>query len=182
MWEVYAILVILLSCSLSLSLSPSLSLSHAVVSSTDILQGAMSRQTTSGVTLNQDINNNIPNFALRWHSEIDSSNLDSNNVGHNLVCQTNLTTCCRDTEGVAQGSWYYPTGDAVFFLYQGALPSGQIYRLRRGPQVVRLYRNGSADAATANGIYRCEVADQNGVTQTRYVGLYTGEAGELLGT
>ena len=169
--------VVLFSCSLSLSISPS----HAVVSSTDILQGAMSRQTTPGVTLKHK-SNTIPNFGIRWHREINSSDYDPNDVGSNLVCRTDNTTCCRGDNGMAQGNWYYPTGGNVLFSYEGPLPSGQIYRFRRGSQVVWLRRDGTASAATANGLYRCEVADQNGVLQTRYVGLYTNRAGELLGT
>ena len=124
-----------------------------------------------------DINGTIvPNFALLTHSDIDTSD-DVEDVGGNLVCRTNLTTCCRGGDGLAQGFWYYPTGAIALFGFEGPLPGGQIYRYRRGAQVVRLRREVNS-AATANGIYRCELADQNGVTQTRYVGLYTEGAGE----
>ena len=125
-----------------------------------------------------ELNGNfVFNFDLLTHNDIDTSN-DPEVVGGNLVCRTDLTTCCRDTEGMSQGSWYYPTGEEVLFLFEGPLPSGQIYRPRRGTQVVRLRREVNS-AATANGIYRCELADQNGIIQNRYVGLYTEGAGEL---
>ena len=129
-----------------------------------------------GVSL--ELNGNpVINFGLLAHSDIDTSD-DREVVGGNLVCRTDLTACCRYDD--AQGSWYYTTGGRVLFNFEGSLPSGQIYRLRRGAQVVRLRRDGNANiAATANGIYHCEVADQNGVLQTRYVGLYTEGAGEL---
>ena len=65
----------------------------------------------------------------------------------------------------------------VAFTFDMNLPSGQIYGMRRGDQVIRLSRVGSAGTTSANGIYRCELADQNGVTQTRYVGLYTDGTG-----
>ena len=119
----------------------------------------------------------VLNFDLLGHSDIDTSD-DLEVVGGNLVCRTDLTACCRITEGTPQGQWYYPTGGNVIFIFEGALPSGQIYRFRRGPQLIRLRRE-LGSTTTANGIYRCEVADQNGVTQTRYVGLYTEGAGEL---
>ena len=118
----------------------------------------------------------VCNFALLEHSDIDTSD-DPAVVGGNLVCRTDNTTCCRGAEGLAQGEWYYHTGEVVVFA-SGGLPSGQIYRMRRGAQVVRLRRSGTAGTTTANGIYRCEVADQNGVLQTRYVGLYTEGASE----
>ena len=120
----------------------------------------------------------VLNFDLLTHNDIDTSD-DAEVVGGNLVCRTALTTCCRGADGLAQGNWYYPTGDEVEFPFVAPmLPSGQIYRPRRGTQVVRLYRVENS-AVTANGIYRCEVADQNGITQNRYVGLYTEGAGEL---
>ena len=129
-----------------------------------------------GVTL--DINGTIvPNFALLTHSDIDTSD-DLEVVGGNLVCQTDLTTCCSGADGTPQGRWHYPTGGNVLFNFEGTLPSGQIYRMRRRTQVVRLRRE-LGSAATANGIYRCEVADKNGTMQTRYVGLYTEGVGEL---
>ena len=119
----------------------------------------------------------VVNFGLLAHTDIDTSD-DVDDVGLNLVCQTDLTTCCRGSDGGMHGNWYYPTGGRVTFPFEGPLPSGQIYRFRRGPQVVRIRRQLGSNT-TANGIYRCELADQNGVNQTRYVGLYTEGAGEL---
>ena len=132
----------------------------------------------AGVSL--ELNGNlVDNFGLLAHSDIDTND-DLEVLGHNLVCRTDNTTCCNGPGHVAtsQGDWYNPTGGRVTFPSEGNLPSGQIYRVRTGPQVVRIRRQRDS-AATANGIYRCEVADQNGVMQTRYVGLYTEGAGEL---
>ena len=124
----------------------------------------------------------VPNFDLLGHSDIDTSD-DLEVVGGNLVCRTDNTSCCRggdNLNGGGFGSWYYPGGDMVVFPFVMPLPAGVIYRQSRLTQTIRLYRDNSAIiTATANGIYRCEVADQNGVTQTRYVGLYTEGAGEL---
>ena len=130
----------------------------------------------AGVSL--ELNGNlVDNFGLLAHDDIDTSNA-AEVVGGNLVCRTDLTTCCRDSDGLGQGRWHYPTGGNVLFNFEGPLPSGQIYRFRRRTQVLWLRRELGSNS-TANGIYRCEVADQNGVVQTRYVGLYTGGAGEL---
>ena len=120
--------------------------------------------------------NPVPNFGLLTHSDIDTSD-DNTSVGGNLVCRTDNTTCCSHADGGAQGNWYYPTDDVALFA-SGELPSGQIYRMRRSAQVVQLRRELDS-TITANGIYRCEVADQNGTMQTRYLGLYTDGAGEL---
>ena len=121
----------------------------------------------------------VPNFGLLGHSDIDQSD-DSTSVGGNLVCRTDNTSCCRNADNPAGtggfGEWFYPGGGVVEFYFNSP-PSGQIYRMRRSDQVVRLRRDGSAGTTSANGIYRCEVADLNGVTQTRYVGLYTDGAG-----
>ena len=130
----------------------------------------------AGVSLEHN-NITVLNFGLLAHTDIDTNDV-LGVLGSNLVCRTDNTTCCRDDDGMAQGNWYDPTGGRVTFPFEGLLPSGEIYRLRRFSQVVRIRRQ-RASAATANGIYRCEVADQNGVTQTRYVGLYTDGAGEL---
>ena len=123
----------------------------------------------------------VPNFGLLGHSDIDTSD-DPADVGGNLVCRTDNPSCCRGADNPngerGVGNWFYP-GGGMFPYHFESPPSGQIYRQQRGAQVVRLSRvaYGSAGTTTANGIYRCEVADQNGITQTRYVGLYTDGTG-----
>ena len=118
----------------------------------------------------------VVNFDLLKHNQIDTSD-DPTSVGGNLVCRTDNTSCCSGPDnpnGNGFGSWFYPGGDVVVFTFDTNLPSGQIYLMRRGDQVIRLRRdNSTASTATANGIYRCVVADQNGTMQIRYVGLYT---------
>ena len=119
----------------------------------------------------------VPNFGLLGHSVIDESD-DPDSVGGNLVCRTDNTSCCRggdNPNGGGFGDWFYPSGNVVVFSEE-TQPNGQLYRMLRSMQIVRLHRVENS-AATANGIYHCEVADQNGVMQTRYVGLYTNGAG-----
>ena len=137
---------------------------------------------TPGVSL--ELNGSpVPNFALLGHSQIDTSDDHIMVANTSLVCRTDNTSCCRGSDnpnGGGSGEWLYPNGDRVVFPFVMPLPDGVIYRQRRLTQTLRLFRDNSASiTATANGIYRCEVADQNGVTQTRYVGLYTEGAGEL---
>ena len=129
----------------------------------------------------------VPNFGLLGHSQIDNSN-DIASVGGNMVCRTDNTLCCRNENNpdstVGFGNWFYPAGAVAVFPYyylvlQHSL-HGSIYLMQRGTQVVRLRRELDSNTTTANGIYRCEVADQNGVNQTRYVGLYTEGAGKLI--
>ena len=122
------------------------------------------------------------NFGLLGHSDIDTD--DDMDVNTSLICRTDNTSCCRGGDNTAGtggfGEWLYPNGTRVVFPFVMPLPAGVIYRQRRRTQNIRLYRDDSAIiTATANGIYRCEVADQNGVMQTRYVGLYTDGAGEF---
>ena len=121
----------------------------------------------------------IPNFGLLGHSEIGTYTYDDPSIFPNLFCRTDNTSCCRGHDnpaGSGFGYWFYPSGNMVLFRFQSYYSRYNLYVIQRGPQFIRLYRHTNA---TANGIYRCELADQNGVVQTRYVGLYTEGAGEL---
>ena len=135
-----------------------------------------------GVSLELD-GSPFANFGLLGHSEIDPSDDEVGNTNTGLVCRTDNTSCCRGSDnpnGGGFGEWLYPNGTRVVFPFVMPLPDGVIYRQRRLAQTLRLFRDNSAIiTATVDGIYRCEVADQNGVMQTRYVGLYTEEAGAL---
>ena len=122
----------------------------------------------------------VPNFGLLLHNMVGRISNDADEDG-NLVCRTDNTSCCRDFDspnGIGFGHWYYPSGDLVVSISQPRA-TGQIYEMLRADQDVRLRRDNSAFIrATANGIYRCEVPDQNGVNRNRYVGLYSIGAGE----
>ena len=124
----------------------------------------------------------VSNFGLLGHSEIGTSH-DVDDVGSILVCRTDNTSCCRGADnpnGRGFGNWYHPDGSLMAFIFE-VLRNGEIYKMQRGTQVVRMIRESSASITTGhNGIYRCEVANQNGVIQTRYVGLYTDGAGEFV--
>ncbi len=75
-----------------------------------------------------------------------------------LQCLTNNLDCCVDS-----GSWYYP--DTTKVPDSGT----DYYRSRGGPGIgVNLHR----DTGIQEGIFRCETPDKNGVSYSRYVGVY----------
>ena len=91
-----------------------------------------------------------------------------------LYCFTNRTDCCRDSDGSANGEWFFPDRSAV----EG---NGRVSTLNfsrnRGPSAVLLNRRNNAMRLT--GLYRCEVLDARNVNQSIYVGLYRPNEGEV---
>ena len=89
---------------------------------------------------------------------------DIGEYGGALLCNTNLTACCRPpyTEP-AIGNWYFPNGTR--------LPSTGNhwgFHRNRGEMVVCMHRRRGG----VSGIYRCEIPDSVDVTQTIYIGVY----------
>ena len=114
-------------------------------------------------------------FSLNGTTYQNNSNVHLEDIGEGddaLFCMTNFTACFRapHTEtGSALGNWYFPNGSQV----PSNGTNGDIYRTR-GQMVVYLnHRKGGED-----GIYRCEIPDSTNVTQTIYIGVYTGGSGE----
>ena len=116
-------------------------------------------------------------FSLRNTTYQNNSNVILENIGENddaLFCVTNRTACCRpsytgDMRPSALGNWYFPNGTRV--------PSSgnqwDFYRTR-GQMVVRMNRIRGGE----EGIYRCEIPDTFGFTQTIYIGVYSASTGE----
>ena len=90
-----------------------------------------------------------------------------------LLCITNQTACCRpsdDTEmGRAFGNWFFPNGTRV----PSSGEEWDFYR-SRGQMVVLLQRIRRG----VEGMYRCEIPDTFGFTQTIYIGVYSASTGE----
>ena len=117
---------------------------------------------------------NLPN-----HSYVDLTLVgedDADGTGNTVRCITDLATCCRGTQGIHRGYWYYPDGGEVFL-------GGDIYRSRAAQRVILNRRN---SAMGPSGIYRCEVPtvavhDDTDITvgETVYVGLYLPSGGNL---
>ena len=84
-----------------------------------------------------------------------------------LFCITNLTACCQPPK--ALGNWFFPNGTRV----PSAPDVWDIYRTRGQMVVVMHRRRGGVE-----GIYRCEIADTFGFTQTMYIGVYSASTGK----
>ena len=86
-----------------------------------------------------------------------------------LLCVTPANvTCCStaETGGAPLGNWYFPNETEV-----PTNDTGWLFYITRGPGVVRLHRLYNLTAGVP-GIYRCEIPDLIGGTQTLDVGLY----------
>ena len=90
-------------------------------------------------------------------------------VGENdaaLICRTDLRPCCQSYSFRA-GEWYYPNGTALPIQGKGR----DFYRNRGDDGTVRLNRRNNAIYPI--GIYRCEIPDQKGITQSLHIRLFT---------
>ena len=89
-----------------------------------------------------------------------------------VQCHTDLQTCCRDTNGIHRGDWFFPNGSVLGFISS----DDDIVEFRGFQRVdIRRGNNGSA-----SGIYHCSIAtfasvpiiDDPLVPEHVYVGLY----------
>ena len=91
-----------------------------------------------------------------------------------LLCITNRTACCQrpytGINGPALGNWFFPNGTRV---PSSAGMNRDISRSRGQMDVVMHRRRGGVE-----GIYRCEIADSFGFTQTIHIGVYSASSGE----
>ena len=103
--------------------------------------------------------------------------------GDDVQCITDLNTCCRGTDGVHRGDWYFPDGTRLPFS------SSTIDTFEnRETQGVDIRRNSDVNSPTV-GIYRCDIptnavhdATDISVRDTVYVGLYNASGGRLIST
>ena len=97
------------------------------------------------------------------------TNTDIGTGSEALLCTTTYTPCCSSANQETQ--WYFPNGSQV--PNNPSLP----YQRTRGqnPGRVILSRNSES---TTTGIFRCDIPDDSGVTQSFYVGIYTATTGE----
>ena len=108
------------------------------------------------------------------HSYVDLSLVGYINSGDEVVCHTDLSTCCGGGVGPDRGDWYFPNGDRLPF------PGNHPLFERRQTQRVELLRGRSA-GSIPSGIYRCTIetnavhsndSDDTTTRETVYVGLY----------
>ena len=110
---------------------------------------------------------NLPN-----HSYVGLSALGNINSGNEVVCHTDLSTCCNPGVGPDRGDWYFPNGDRLPF------PGNHLLVERRAFQRVELYRGIGSVSSIPSGIYCCSIETRvvnsadNTARETVYVGLY----------
>ena len=96
-----------------------------------------------------------------------------------LLCITNLTACCRSTDGSVLGQWFFPNETQVPNQYvtndtsQPKQPKWDFFRDRGQMMVFMHRRRGGVD-----GIYYCKIPDSMKVIQTIYIGVYNTNTGK----
>ena len=109
----------------------------------------------------------LPNHAYVDLSEVGLGGIADAGSGDELVCHSDLTTCCRGSD---QGHWYFPNGTQ---LHEAG--SNVPIVERKLDQQVRLQR-GPVSGDIPSGVYCCDIetADSSDTTTqgTVFVGLY----------
>ena len=109
------------------------------------------------------------------HNYVNLSLVGSYYSGDEVVCHTDLTTCCSGAQGADRGDWYFPSGSRLPFRghYLGYDSLVEI----RYSQRVELSL-GAESGSIPSGIYRCDIetravnSDDYTARETVYVGLY----------
>ena len=143
-------------------------------------------QTAPYLTFNDSV---IPNHAyVDLNLMMYPGNTDTTaDYSSTVICHTDLTTCCRGSDGGDGGDWYFPDG--------GPLPGAGIHNENSHPisqrkrnQLDRLQRGPTGTISDIpDGIYRCAIETvamnnaDNTVRETVYVGAY-GSGGTVCNT
>ena len=105
---------------------------------------------------------------LRNNSVIDLSLLGSSD---NIVCMTDLNTCCSDVEGMAGRVWYLPNGTKLF--QDGVREINAFTVHASAQQFVLVLQDLTARSNRAlSGIYECSIDTNTEPRQSVYVGMY----------
>ena len=90
-------------------------------------------------------------------------------VSHDIVCHTDLATCCSMKEGSHRGDWYFPNGTRL------PLPGdGRLFEARTTQQV-GLRHTHYPYSPSPSGMYRCDIPTNDSdisVRETVYIGVY----------
>ena len=112
---------------------------------------------------------------LANHSYLDLTQVGTESKGQDsVICHTDLSGCCSNTEGSYRGDWFFPNGSRLQFDDLSVYES-------RGDRRVDLRRN-SGGGSAVSGIYRCDIpinhqSSGSSMRATVYVGLYTSGGG-----
>jgi hypothetical protein len=85
-----------------------------------------------------------------------------------LFCATDSRTCCTEDDG----NWYSPNGSKIG---PQTVSSSQVLYTSWDNHTIGLNYVNVSDIAS--GIYHCEIADNNNITNHLYVGIYPQEEG-----
>ena len=116
------------------------------------------------------------------NSYVNLSLVGGSGSSNEVVCNTDLDTCCNGGIGLDRGDWYFPDGDRVPFPGNHPLVEKRLF------QRVELDR-GLRSGSIPSGIYRCSIetravhSDDKTDTTTReivYVGLYDSGGDQIL--
>ena len=97
-----------------------------------------------------------------------------NDIGEDseaLFCATDSRTCCS-AESEDDGNWYSPNGSKIG---PQTINSSQALYISWNNHTIGLNYVNISDIAS--GIYHCELADNNNITNHLYVGIYPQEEG-----
>ena len=82
-----------------------------------------------------------------------------------LLCTTPYQQCCQD-----RGQWHYPNESVVPTSQDGTL----LFTSRTDQGGLDLQWRAGFSHESIDGVYECQIPDENGRTQTLYVGIYSG--------
>ena len=119
--------------------------------------------TDVGIRLHQQPNHTA--YKIRDNSIVRLAALGS------LFCTTPYQHCCQN-----RGHWHYPNGSVVPASQDGTL----IFTSRTDRGGLGLQRRASFNHESADGVYECQIPDENGRTQTLYAWIYSGSLCKLL--
>ena len=106
------------------------------------------------------------------HSYVDLSLVGGLGSRDEVVCHTDLSTCCHGGAGPDRGDWYFPNGIRLPF------PGNHPLVEKRLSQRVELHQGAGSVSSAPSGIYHCSIetiavnSDDNTARETVYVGLY----------
>ena len=117
----------------------------------------------------------FPYVSFRGETLLNHSYVNLRRVGrpddpafsHEIVCHTDLATCCSSKDGFHRGDWYFPNGTRL------PLPGGGGFFQARSAQRVGLRRDPGFNSPS--GIYRCDIPTNDSdisVRETVYIGVY----------
>ena len=84
-----------------------------------------------------------------------------------LLCTTSYQQCCQN-----RGQWHYPNGTVVPTSQSGTL----LFTSRNGQGILGLQprTNFQATYPGVDGVYKCQIPDENGIIQTLSAWIYSG--------